>query len=393
MSKSEFTPLVSIIIPVFNGANYLRQAIDSALNQDYSNFEVLVINDGSKDNGATQQIAQSYGSRIRYFEKPNGGVATALNLGVEKMKGNYFSWLSHDDLYEKNKLSRQIAALAEIDDSQVRSKTVVYSEWRTIDKDGYPLGNVRLDGIFPAAKLNTPLYALIRGLLHGCAMLVPVDLIRQQGGFDPKLRTTQDYDLWHKILIKSDIRFVPGQLIQSRVHAEQDSKKITTHAPESDDLWGRIYGSLRIEDMIHLEGSEVQFLETFATLLKQAGASRTRLQVLERLTAIAPTNAKAFVLFRNDEDALCDALKPCAVHGTKDVYIYGEVPREIEQMVRKKFPTLNLILLDKHLASDVRLSAVVYRFLRPYLAWIFKRSGLVFVREWGRSYFPRRLNG
>ena len=65
--------LVSIVIPVYNGSNYLREAIDSALAQTYSPIEVLVINDGSTDQGATARIAQAYGDRIRYFEKENGG--------------------------------------------------------------------------------------------------------------------------------------------------------------------------------------------------------------------------------------------------------------------------------------------------------------------------------
>ena len=89
LRKNE-NPLVSIVIPVYNGSDYLREAIDSALAQTYANIEVLVINDGSKDNGATESIALSYGDRIRYFNKENGGVASALNMGIEQMKGDYF---------------------------------------------------------------------------------------------------------------------------------------------------------------------------------------------------------------------------------------------------------------------------------------------------------------
>ncbi len=63
--NTEFHPLVSIVIPVYNGSNYLREAIDSALAQTYDNIEILVINDGSNDNGATEAIAKSYGDKIR----------------------------------------------------------------------------------------------------------------------------------------------------------------------------------------------------------------------------------------------------------------------------------------------------------------------------------------
>ena len=99
---------VSIIIPVFNGANYLREAIDSALKQTYENIEVLVINDGSDDNGKTEAIARSYGDKLRYFHKENGGVASALNLGIKEMAGEYFSWLSHDSQLEQDEVSMML---------------------------------------------------------------------------------------------------------------------------------------------------------------------------------------------------------------------------------------------------------------------------------------------
>ena len=78
-------PLVSIVIPVYNGADYLGEAIDSALKQSYSNCEILVVNDGSTDDGRTEQVALSYGDKIRYFSKENGKVSTALNLGIKEI--------------------------------------------------------------------------------------------------------------------------------------------------------------------------------------------------------------------------------------------------------------------------------------------------------------------
>lgn len=99
------TPKVSIVIPVYNGANYLREAIESALDQTYPNIEVIVVNDGSSDDGATEQVAFSFGNRIRYFSKENGGVASALNAGIRLMSGEYLSWLSHDDVYYSCKVA------------------------------------------------------------------------------------------------------------------------------------------------------------------------------------------------------------------------------------------------------------------------------------------------
>ena len=102
----ERVPLVSIVIPVYRGANYMREAIDSALGQSWPRCEVIVVNDGSPDGGETERIALSYGDRIRYIAKENGGVSTALNEGIRQMKGEYFSWLSHDDEYRNKKKTR-----------------------------------------------------------------------------------------------------------------------------------------------------------------------------------------------------------------------------------------------------------------------------------------------
>ena len=94
---------VTIMIPVYNGSNYLKEAIESALAQTYKNKEVVVVNDGSTDDGKTAAIAKSFGNKIKYYEKENGGVSTALNLGIKKATGDYICWLSHDDLYYQNK--------------------------------------------------------------------------------------------------------------------------------------------------------------------------------------------------------------------------------------------------------------------------------------------------
>ena len=133
------SPLVSIIIPVFNGSNYLDQSIESALAQTYKDCEVLVINDGSNDNSQTKNIALKYGNKIRYFEKQNGGCASALNIGIKNMRGEYFSWLSHDDLYFPNKIQHQMNILLNIKDNKI---PVIYSGYEIIDKDSKTMVSV-----------------------------------------------------------------------------------------------------------------------------------------------------------------------------------------------------------------------------------------------------------
>jgi glycosyltransferase involved in cell wall biosynthesis len=215
MSGNAFGPLVSIVIPVYNGSNFLAQAIDSALAQTYGDFEVIVVNDGSNDRGKTRDIALSYGDRIRYFEKENGGVATALNLGIEKMKGEFFSWLSHDDRYLPNKLDEQIRYLQKNNLNRV----VLYSRFEVIDADSNYLRTRPKVNHFEPFKLCL----VSQSPIHGCSLLVPRECFEICGSFNPEWHYAQDYDLWNRIAAKFTFKHLPTVLIQSREHDGQDS--------------------------------------------------------------------------------------------------------------------------------------------------------------------------
>ena len=105
MNRTE-TPRVSIIIPVYNGANYMREAIDSALAQSYDNLEIIVVNDGSTDRSAA--IAKEYAARdarIRVFDKENGGLSDARNYGIARARGEYIGFLDSDDWIEPEMIS------------------------------------------------------------------------------------------------------------------------------------------------------------------------------------------------------------------------------------------------------------------------------------------------
>ena len=97
--------LISVIVPIYNVENYLRMCLDSIQNQTYKNFECLLINDGSPDNSA--EICREYAakdSRFRYFEKENGGVSSARNLGIERSEGVYITFVDSDDWVEPDYL-------------------------------------------------------------------------------------------------------------------------------------------------------------------------------------------------------------------------------------------------------------------------------------------------
>lgn len=189
-------PLVSIIIPVYNGTNFLKKAIDSALSQTYKNLEVLVINDGSNDDGATEKLALSYGEKIRYFCKENGGVSSALNFGIKQMKGEYFSWLSHDDEYTPTKIEKQIERLNAGGDIVVCSEAQINEASEIITKSNdYAMLEGR--GVIKWQEIAAKI--LSEKIFNGCTLLVPKTVFDTVGFFNEDLRYNQDFDMWLRI--------------------------------------------------------------------------------------------------------------------------------------------------------------------------------------------------
>ncbi|XVN41147.1 MAG: glycosyltransferase [Rickettsia endosymbiont of Argas persicus] len=260
-------PKVSIIIPVYNGANYMREAIDSALAQTYKNIEIIVINDGSRDDGKTEQIALFYGDKIRYFSKENGGCASALNVGIENMKGEYFSWLSHDDVYYPNKVEHQVNILNKLENKD----TILYCGYELINSKSQSLYFIKPDQKHSKEKLNIPLFALLHGLIHGCTLLIPSKYFKEIGLFDETLKHTQDYDYWFKLFRIAPIYFDSEILIKSREHPEQSTHVVPNQLKEAEALWSGFLEKITEEEMIEVGDSVHEFLYHAAAFCKQAG--------------------------------------------------------------------------------------------------------------------------
>ena len=246
----KYTPKISIVIPAYNASNYLAEAIDSALAQTYPNVEIIVVNDGSRDDGATRAVAESYGDKIRYFEKENGGSSSALNTGIAHMTGEWFSWLSHDDLYVSQKLEKQVAYMASLGlDPAELSKHIFFAASELIDAGGK---TIRACQRKAACKLASTVEAFPHnGYLiaeptvynfHGCSCLIHKDALASVGGFDEKLRLLNDLDLWFRLYASNyRVHFIPEPLVKGRIHGAQVSKSIgfSYHNPEQDMFWNR----------------------------------------------------------------------------------------------------------------------------------------------------------
>ena len=221
-------PKVSIVIPVYNGSNYLSDAIDSALAQTYPNCEVIIVNDGSNDGGATERICLSYGDRIKYVKKENGGVASAINAGVKNMHGDYFAWLSHDDIFEKNKIDRQIDILKE----RKAKDSVIFGNFTFWNMNINHKSVFCIEDYCNERKIEDGVYPILFGLIHFCTMLVPMKRIEEVGLCDENLKTTQDIEWIFRLLRGKRNIFCSEPLTIVRLHEEQGKHHIAEYDEE-----------------------------------------------------------------------------------------------------------------------------------------------------------------
>ncbi|MEI6690164.1 MAG: glycosyltransferase [bacterium] len=269
MNKSNNDLLVSIVIPVYNGTRYLCQAIDSALAQTHKNCEVIVVNDGSTDD--TEEIVKSYGNKIRYIGKKNSGVSDALNIGIIEAKGQYISWLSHDDVFEPNKIEQQVETLNEID-ADLRNKTILFSNYRIINENADIVESVNIENVHDVRKFQCHYYPVVKGLVFGCTTLIPKNILIKEGLFDPSLRTSQDYDMWLRLFPKYNILFMKDYLLCSRKHPGQGtySQRATE---ESNAFWIRLMKVVPTQDKIRIDGSIARFYHQMTRQMNRIGYS------------------------------------------------------------------------------------------------------------------------
>jgi glycosyltransferase involved in cell wall biosynthesis len=211
----EFNPKVSIVIPVYNGANYLREAIDSALAQTYKNIEVIVVNDGSNDGGKSEEIALSYGDRIRYFRKENGGVASALNMGIREMTGEWFAWLSHDDKFSPDRIEEDINIVRANPEARI-----ICCKTAVIDETGAVIGE---------RGVKAQKVLILRDAMLGvglCAMTVFRSCFEKTGLFNESNSTTQDTEM--RLLLSKHYAFYFNSkaITYSREHPEGGRVKL-----------------------------------------------------------------------------------------------------------------------------------------------------------------------
>lgn len=200
-SSPDQAPLVSVVIPAYNCARFVREAVDSALAQDYPALEVIVVDDGSSDD--TGLVLASYGTRIRLFSQPNRGCAAARNAGVAHARGRYIAFLDGDDVWWSGKIRYQVEALGNTSYKLAYSRFIVWhqnSEGRYVPADRM----FSADGVAHVSNCALVTGRTYEALLRDCivwtsTVLVEKAVLDELGGFDETLVVGEDYELWLRL--------------------------------------------------------------------------------------------------------------------------------------------------------------------------------------------------
>lgn len=180
---------VSVIIPLYNAVDLIRDTVGTVLAQTWKDWELIVVDDGSTDGSA--EVVKSFGRRLRYYAFENGGVAKARNRGIALARGRYLALLDHDDLWAPTKLERQVEVLHRRPDVGLVTTGIAH-----IERDGTP----KLDA--PAGPSSRFYQLFVKGFgpTPSCVM-IRRSVMEQAGGFDERFSSAgmDDHELWPRL--------------------------------------------------------------------------------------------------------------------------------------------------------------------------------------------------
>ena len=217
MTKS-VTPAISVVMPVYNAALYLRQALDSVLAQTFTDFEVVVIDDGSTDDSSA--MLDDYArrdARVNVFHRENRGITATRNELITRCRGEFMAVFDSDDVCLPVRFERQLAHLRANPDV-----TCLGAAWELIDDHGRRLTKITP----PLADADVQAVAL-KGHSPMChsATIMRLDAVRRVGGYDPGLQQAEDLDLYLRLGELGRIENLPEILLQYRVHPASVSER------------------------------------------------------------------------------------------------------------------------------------------------------------------------
>ncbi|MBI1938134.1 MAG: FkbM family methyltransferase [Ignavibacteriales bacterium] len=212
----ERPPFFSVIVPVYNHDQYLGEALDTLLAQTFTNWEAIIVNDGSTDN--TKEVIAKYLSldkRFKAIHKENGGVSSALNAGIKNAKGEWFCWLSSDDWFEPNKLEIHYKAIAQFPEIKFfTSHWFIYLQ-QTGQKIKTGTWLEPFEREFQVTRFFWANY------VHGNSIAIHKSVFDNVGLFNENLRQGQDFDMWLRISAQYESVFIDNRTCTTRIHPGQ----------------------------------------------------------------------------------------------------------------------------------------------------------------------------
>jgi len=207
-------PLISILVPTYNQADYLPQTLDSLLSQTYENWEAVIVDDGSTD--ATPEILEKHASRdsrFRVFHKKNGGVSSALNEALRNSRGEWICWLSSDDLFLPSKLKIHTYGF-----KKYPHINVFHTDYYVLKGDKITFMENYLEGFIPPPEFQVLKFFQIN-YFNGISICIHRSVFERIGFFKEYLRNGQDFDMWLRISALYRSQVLPLRTCITRVHA------------------------------------------------------------------------------------------------------------------------------------------------------------------------------
>ncbi len=218
-------PLVTVLLPVYNGQEYIIEAADSILQQDYRNFELLLINDGSKDD-TDRLIRQKLldDPRVRYVSRENKGLVATLNEGIAMAKGEYIARMDADDIAHTTRLSKQVKFLRQNPDV-----ALVGSAYNVVNQKGELTGKRR-----PPCRhsLIKPMFMFGSPMAHPSVMLNK-KLALADLYYDSRYIHAEDYELWLRLSLKYKLANISDICLDYRVLPQSISRRYTNEQQQS----------------------------------------------------------------------------------------------------------------------------------------------------------------
>lgn len=212
------TPIISVILPIYNAELFLAESIDSILNQTYQNFELILLNDGSTDN--SEKICLSYAdSRIRYYKHANMGLAATLNKGIELSNGKYIARQDNDDISMPNRLEKQLNYLKQ------HPQVVLLGTRALIFSDKYPNYGQHNH---PTSSAILKFDLLFDNPFVHSSVMFSKELVQSIGGYSLNRDYYEDHHLWSALAFKGKVANLAEHLVKYR-HHEKGLSKITSY--------------------------------------------------------------------------------------------------------------------------------------------------------------------